>query len=215
MTLKSNMDTFLLLDRMPTRPAKTITPEPEVVTEAPAPKSKRIDLDALRQIAAKAAAESDAEVAKQKARRVRKERVKKKAAPLVVVAAAWRDAFEDAFPKVIVGGWLGKERGQALKLISAYEGKTEIVVAGIQYFIANWERLNKQMFKGNATVPTLGMLVALHSKLMPEAQRWSELKQLRVEVDQWFKENPGEIALPSELASRYKSSKAEMEVLGL
>jgi hypothetical protein len=126
----------------------------------------------------------------------------------------WRVEMEKAFPDLVVASeWAAQERGQARILLQKYP--LPIVEVAFKYVIRNWSRINEKVFKGNALSPGLGMIVKLHDRFFPEAQKWEKIVPLLTERDQWRAEHPEEWDLPDELSSKISKYKDEMQALGL
>lgn len=125
----------------------------------------------------------------------------------------WKELMDKRFPGTQIAGWEGKERGQVWNLVEKYTG--EIVEHALQYLVEQWDEIRTRMLKGRGGVPSVGFLLRFHDVLVIESQRWTEYRQVKKQVDDWYGGDPYKPNPPQELHQRYLALRKEMADLGL
>lgn len=125
----------------------------------------------------------------------------------------WLDSLRSRWDDTLFATWGPKERGQVAHLLDRYSGV--VVEQALRYVVDQWDSIKSRLFKGKGTFPSVGVVVAMHNILVPEAQLWSKIATIRQEYDQWFRDHPNDMVPPAELKERYDSARKDMEALGL
>lgn len=124
--------------------------------------------------------------------------------------AEWRKAFSDLEPPKMLGG---PERGQFQHLLKQYS--LEIVTTTIMYVLRNWPALNKKVFKGEASLPTLGMIVKLSGKWCQESQMWAKYLPVMGELAAVMERLSKDPFAEDLLTLEHKKAKEVLRSLGL
>lgn len=200
------------------------------LTERPAPKTHEhlfadgVTQGALDEMSAKVAAEARKrrEAVDRKAR-AKQQRIMnlsgegkltnpQKAKAISAVEAVWREEMQRAFPDLPIAVWGAKEGGQASKLITKYSGVA--IVAAVKYVVRSWDAISDKFFQGRGDIPSMGLLLKLHERLVPIATQWVKHASVIEEWDAFFKAHPfGDP--PSDLEDRHREAKKALAKLGL
>lgn len=98
-----------------------------------------------------------------------------------------------------------KAAGQCSQLVKRFDAK--VAENYLRYAVANWEKIHERFKKIDPPViPTIGFLLAVAAKLVPEMRTVTASKDIEAEVEAWFEAHPGG-SLPQELQDRLKSLK--------
>lgn len=117
----------------------------------------------------------------------------------------WIENMKLVFPDKKPARWVGKERGQAKKLIDMYDFAT--VKEALQYVVCKWEEVNERFLKGNGSYPTIGFLLSMHGVLMLEAQGSDGVTRVEKEIEEWRRENPNVARTPAHLKEKLARAK--------
>jgi len=136
-------------------------------------------------------------------------------APIEEIERVWQVEFKKKFPNdLIASAWERKERACAAALILQYN----VVAAknAVEYYIRYWDQHRPRFFKGNATLPTIGQLRAMHTQLVPEAKLMSHALEVRTRYHHWLSTDgkSGEPP-PEELQTEYNKVTADLKSIGL
>lgn len=129
---------------------------------------------------------------------------------LKVCEGLFVEGLRDRHPETSFADWGPKERGQCKQLLDKYP--FEVVQAALEYVVKHWDAIQSRFNVG--PFPSLGWVVAMHTSLVPEAQRFAGIQQTLTEISAWRKDHPHDF-LPPELKARYNKIKPELEALGI
>lgn len=124
----------------------------------------------------------------------------------------WKSELQRAFPdKSHSNKWGQREYGQLQLLLDRWDA--DRVEDAFGYVIRNWIKLRERLFKGvGSPTPSVGVVLALHDSLVPEAQVWAKH---RGTVEEYEKFGDRYDERPAELLARYLEAQKELKALGL
>jgi hypothetical protein len=124
----------------------------------------------------------------------------------------WRAEMQKQFPNMpLAAVWGQREYGQTQSLLDRYEA--DRVEDSFRYVIRNWDKLRERLFKGSGSpVPSVGVLVALHASLIPEAAVWAKH---RVVLEEYAAFGSDYQERPDDLVARYVEAQKDLKALGL
>jgi len=197
----------------------------EDIVAATVAKVAREKLERLGAIASDAGKKTEEEKARKKAKRFKEkpwqpppgevEELSPEAAkgsPKGQLMRVWRSEMQSVFPDSPVSSvWGQREYGQAQLLLDRYE--LDRVEDAFRYVIRNWQKIQERMFKGRGSpVPGIGVVLALHASLVPEAAVWVKHREVIEEYEKFGSEYQER---PHDLVSRYLEAQKDLKALGL
>jgi hypothetical protein len=118
--------------------------------------------------------------------------------PQKIIVTLWFEQFGKTFPGVAKPSWRQVEFMNISKLIKQYD--LEKVESMVKFMFGKWEFIKKKWFKGNASFPTLSMILKLHESILLESQA-VDLAQKAIDArDQWMRDNPDSFSIPDSLS---------------
>jgi DNA-binding Lrp family transcriptional regulator len=126
---------------------------------------------------------------------------------------AWMEGVRAKWPNITFATWGPKEVGMCKLLLERYSGDT--IKQALHYLVEQWDTINSRFFKNQGGFPTLRLLSKLHDSLIPESQRWSELKAISERYHRWIRSHPNDLNLPEDLEAQYQAARKEMASLGI
>ena len=125
----------------------------------------------------------------------------------------WKAEMKGSFGDA-AGEWQAKEHKLVDSLLKSYK-KPLLLEEAIRYLARQWGALKDRLVKGKGGVaPTVSFLSQFHATIVPEAQEYSSLFEIKAEWTQWFKDNPDRRP-PDDLRKRYTAAQPKLEALGL
>lgn len=122
-------------------------------------------------------------------------------------------ALREKWPTITFGAWSVKEFALCETLIGRYS--PELVEQSLVYMVDQWDSIRDRVLRGRAGFPSLALLNGISSSIFPEAQRYTEVVDIKREYDAWYDEHPEDMAgPPPELRAKYERVKKELAALG-
>lgn len=168
-------------------------------------------------LSAQSKVESDAQEAKNKAKRVARGTDKPKAygskSTWGSLQTTWFREMNAAFPEQVIAQWGPAEYKLLKSLVEKYN--IDLVSQVLEYVPRQWTTINKKIFKGTATCPSIKMIMKLHENFFADAQNWLQYRKLKIKLDSWYKENPTVFDLPDELQADAQTIQQLQLTLGI
>jgi len=130
------------------------------------------------------------------------------------IGDVWHDEFQLHFPGIpMAKTWGAKEMLCSAELVLGYN--FEQIVGAVQYFIRNWETLQPRVMGGKVSIPTIGVLKAVHDTIVSEAGKIGPALKAKAAYDEWSKNNPNAFHAPEDLKKAYQNALVELKAFGL